>query len=418
MKYILLIPAFAFITCCMAQQQMDDALYDQYRERFCDHFVLAENSRGGGIPLSARWLEKNCDDEWLMRRMCEGNGLVPGKKGLLDWSDGTVYMGHYLAVLGTEYKRFAVQEKNVGQTVKEISLVIEGLKRLDIGAEVKYKKQGESNGFLLRDDVDLEAGLKIDPEFGCVKSGKVCRTGIADGNMMSQDQVIHLLFGSAFIIQLVPDTVMNIYSGKPVVTELKDHLDKIIRYFSKRAWIIKDPDGNNVPLGYSAVGYSFGLARAGKSLTGKSYGNATSLFLGRTLWKTLEETPFQPSNNLHNEVNLAMQLCLMAVAGPDDGEIYRDLCMNGKEEMFLLAEAVLHKHLPSAPASVFESLLASVPTKGPCYNSPGCENVPGWEGSNRWLHRTRINGSPHGDGAEFNGLDIMLLYNLYWLSFR
>lgn len=399
-----------------AQGVMSDSLYDYYHQRFREHFILLDTGQGGGIPVAVSWPLIQCDDEWQLQRMCFGKGMAPGQTGLLAWGDGTGHMGHYLAVLGTEYERFRRMGRNTDSTIREISIVVQSLRRLDLAGEVKYGLPPQQNGFLLRDDVTRETARHIEPKYGCAKSGFICRDGIADGNMMSQDQVIHLMFGIALTVHALPEEVKNIYTGNSLRRELIQQTDKMLRYMARNGWIILDPAGNNVPLGFSAVGYSFALARCGKMITGRGYGNFTSLVAGRPLWNTLEETPYQRSV-LHNEVNLAMQLCLMTVMGPRNNDIFRNLCTNGHLEMYLLAEAYLHRHTPLAGKDLFAPMLHAVPLKGICNNSPGCENVPGWRCSNRWFHPDERNGESYEPECEFNGLDLMLLYNLYQIHF-
>lgn len=395
---------------------MNDGVYDFYHQRFRQKFILMKNEPGGGIPAAQWWPEMDCTNSWWLGTVCK-NGYKEGKTGLLAFGDGTTYMGHLLAVLATEFYCNEIEKKDNQITINEIGIVIEALKRLDGKAEEKFFLKADTNGFLLRDDVTFESGSKINHAIGCVISGAVCRTGINDGNMLSQDQSIALIFGSAFVLRFVPDHVLNPYSGNYINREIKDFIDFNVKYYSQRQWIINNPQGDPVPLGYSALGYSFAIAQAAKKLTGRNYQNLTSLFVGSSLWQTLSDLKYMPNNNLHNEVNLAMQLYLMSINGMNDREVFKSLCIDGHYEIFLLAETVLNHKQPDYDRKIFEDLLSKIPVKGTCYGSPGCENIAGWMSTNRWFHSDGRNGKDYQNGSEFNGLDVMLLYNLYKIVF-
>lgn len=417
MKPVFFIVFFLCYLSAMTQVQMDDELYDRYHDRLRAKFVLAKNTEGGGIPAAQWYPEMDCTNSWFLGTVCK-NGYRQDQKGLLAFGDGTTFMAHYIAVLATEFILFTRKGKPVKQTTDELGIAMEALKRLDVKAELKYLKEGHENGFLLRDDVSYEAGRSINDQVGCVTSGAICKTGIGDGNVMSQDQSISLMFGLAFIIRLMPDTVLNPYSGVSFVTEAKNFIDRNIRYYARTGWVIKDPYGNDVPLGYSAVGYSYGIAKAASALTGKKYQNFISVMGGGMLWSTLNDTKYQPNNNLHNEVNLALQLYIMSITGMKDRTIFRSLCLDGHCEVFLLAESVLNQKVPDYSEDIFTDMLSQVPEKGTCCESPGCENAQGWMATNRWFHSTGRNGKEGYKGSEFNGLDVMLLYNLHQLVFR
>jgi hypothetical protein len=89
--------------------------------------------------------------------------------------------------------------------------------------------------------------------------------------------------------------------------------------------------------------------------------------------------------------------------------------------------ALLHEYLHGIPnkieSNVYASMINNAPCDGPHHkpqNNPTDAGVNGWRASNRWVRPL------HGDGfndydnveteGEYNGLDYMLLYNLYLLS--
>lgn len=143
--------------------------YWKYRERL-KNFIVVGDCQGCSIPSAQRGyagdINATLDEPW------EGDiDNVPGGPedgGELEFGDATILLGHYLAVLATEY---ALMEKNgvtdhMYETKREIYYALEALNRLDKKAEYwwryYYDEDGVSanewstdlNGFFIRDDVN------------------------------------------------------------------------------------------------------------------------------------------------------------------------------------------------------------------------------------------------------------------------
>jgi hypothetical protein len=137
------------------QENLDK--YWSYRDRYVKNFVRVGNLNGEGVPMSSRRI-----------------GFPSGSLATFNetassfyWQDGTIYLGHYMQVLATEYRLLEEAGENTEQTLNELYYCLTTLNRLDLKAEF-YLSQGldsqgleDLNGFLLRDDVSYDAGQEL-----------------------------------------------------------------------------------------------------------------------------------------------------------------------------------------------------------------------------------------------------------------
>jgi hypothetical protein len=387
-----------------------------YKQRLYETFIVIDTGQGGCLPAARIWPDMNCDNAWHMQTLCKGNGIVPGKNGMAEWMDGTVHWAQYAAWLSTEYFLQWKNGNDVSSLRKEISYAWYALSRLDKASKIKYGRKPQEDGFLLRDDVPTALAAKF-PGMHCVKSGEVCRTGIEDGNMMSQDQVIYILWSAAITTKLLPDTITSSLDGMLMKEKIKTKCDQIIHYFRITDWQILDPNGNKVPIGFSAIGYSFAIARIGKIITGKNYQNWSSIVNGRPIWTTIMQIPYDKNNPTQTEVNMGMQLALSSVIGYPSYSRFTQWCEGAGMEIYLLVDALFRNRNVDSYQPMFEKMLNDAPAHGPCYMTANCSNAFGWSGENRWFHPNYRNGSNDQRGAKFNGLDYLLLFNLYQIVY-
>lgn len=121
--------------------------YWWYRYRLVNDFMKVGPDCGESIPADYRRI---------------------GSEGKLDWGDATQYLGHYMALLGTEYKLLKSSGYDTKRTDYETDMALTAFNRLDRYAEWlcedihlnnnKPCDLGEppgwhSNGFFIRDDV-------------------------------------------------------------------------------------------------------------------------------------------------------------------------------------------------------------------------------------------------------------------------
>lgn len=220
MKYTLIIALL--LNCCslslIAQTDQENLeKYWAYRDRLIKNFVHSGNNFGNSIPISARRI-----------------GFPSGSIEMFEetassfyWQDGTIYLGHYMQVLATEYRLLMDAGQDTEQTLNEIYYCLATLNRLDIEAEY-YLSQHQNNpgpedlnGFFLRDDVSQLVGeelydLSTEDYSDIFNRGCNFQTMHADNfmfndwnvnetddynhrNVMSLDQIIGILTGLLFI---------------------------------------------------------------------------------------------------------------------------------------------------------------------------------------------------------------------------
>jgi hypothetical protein len=127
--------------------------YWTYRERLKKNFLKIGNDNGESIPISARSIGFAYSGAPLI------DGNAPSR---IYHTDATIYLGHYLWVLATEYKAFEMNGQDTQPTLNEMYYAIAALNRLDLNAET-YLTHGTNalspddvNGLLMRDDTPLD----------------------------------------------------------------------------------------------------------------------------------------------------------------------------------------------------------------------------------------------------------------------
>jgi hypothetical protein len=116
-------------------------------------------------------------------------------------------------------------------------------------------------------------------------------------------------------------------------------------------------------------------------------------------------------------------VALPAVTVPVTNDALSAYGISYKQHIF----ALLHEYLHGVPNKILSNTYAVMINNAPCegpYHRPQINEsgvgADGWRGSNRWVRPLQADG--HNDldevdtRGEFNGLDYMLLYNLYLLS--
>jgi hypothetical protein len=160
MKTIAILTLFISTIICQGQSPNENLeKYWQYRNRVTQNFLKVGSSAGESIPMSARSIGfPYSGSDTQTRRVY--------------WQDATIYLGHYLSVLGSEVKLLLSSyqsssdniEKQIllnqlEQTKNELYYAIEAANRLDRKAEVYLAQSDQQpspddlNGLILRDDV-------------------------------------------------------------------------------------------------------------------------------------------------------------------------------------------------------------------------------------------------------------------------
>lgn len=409
--------------------------YKHYRYRFLGDgsrnypgFIRLGTGMGESLPIDALLPDTDCYFDYVLNERDCMRPDAPGPVGNIRFSDASQDLGYYIAVLATEFELNRIQKKPQNHLVKELWMALKAFDRLDAGAEQWYDTDPQLDGFFLRDDVpgdhfeDPETG-ELDfphpdpdvPGYQCLSSAWSCGdNSVNDGTFCSQDQMIYVLTGFALVDKFIPESVQ--YAGDTLVAMARRDVHRMVDHLRSHDWSIRAPDDSSPPaeFGGSAQVFSYKFAELADLLThnryfGPSYQDSYSENTGLFLWVLAEELfSTQPT------INRAMILTLSAITHNWEAGEMAAKCAESDMELFALMQSVVYEEAlgDSIPLEAIAKLVDSAPFNGPCDDSPGCENVPGWRTSNRWLHPDLRNGDPNLSAAQFNGLDFMLLHNL------
>jgi hypothetical protein len=415
--------------------------YQTYRNRLLNDFMVSSsgNELGTNIPASIR------------------NRYTHQMR----WGDATINLSNYMAVLATEYKLFKLKGLPLDQTIFELHNAMMAMERLDAGAGDFYNDRNTlpyPNGFFLRDDVPANFTKEWtwkNPSFADYPNVK---SDFSDENPrlneMSQDQVWHLIVGLALISHLVDDTAtwyLPEYHGPLRLTiamramlagyrMIRVKQDRECLFQSGKSgrglcfnyWHLKNPaTGTAVKRGANPNFLKYGFAESGNFISRKAFGD---LHWGNSrrgkIWYNLSSSfqylqRFTPSGNLEYVYYLGSTATIGHVWTTRQlihlFNRHQKLPFNPNQqyEHFALISCVLHNDCPKIlerEYPYYENLLNSAPKDGPL-NYGGNSHLVyeyEWSSINRfvWPERrgTATREHHHGD---YNGLDYMLLHNLF-----
>jgi hypothetical protein len=393
-------------------------------------FVSVGAAAGESLPASMRAPQADCATDWWMNDGQCTQLNAPKSKGKLEWGDSTIWLGWYLATLASEHAAFQKIGVDTSETRADLYYALQAFNRLDKAAETHYGKPPALDGFFQRDDVPpgfiykpgggfrfprAEPGID---GYGCVSSSASCGTpDIADGFYESQDQVIGMIFGLALVEKLVPTGVTHL--GVDLRQEARAIMHRMVMHLRDHAWTIRDPSGNSPPnqWGGSALLNSDQIAKAANRICGTAFGVADYRDLLSNTVGVAGFAGIDASWGLQTHINKSMTIKLVAVTGEWNAAKIAPRAAGERTAIFALAHAML-QGVPLDPSIALwelDSDLSSAPCSGPCHNTPGCAEVPGWRGEHRWKSPESRNGDPNGIYGEYNGMDYMVLHNLYLL---
>ncbi|MCR9141632.1 MAG: hypothetical protein NXI24_05210 [bacterium] len=374
----------------------------------------------------------------------------------LAWSDATIHLGWYMAVLATEHQLIREGKLPVlpgapvatviepitalGNTQSELYFALAALERLDQQGEAAFASPvpcGASGldwpGFFIRDDVPANFSVAGVPVFTSDFSAPTQRTqssgavenylvepNIIYDKEMSQDQVYHLLFGLAFVRKYMSGVVagnLDLGLWAEILAE------RLVAKMSADSWRISNPAcGKRVERGEDARAFAYGASRA---VTALSFGRLNfQSGIDGSLWAALipyadaglvggpliEDTAY--TDNLHMLMTLAAvgrswedftTARLVAYAGIYDWYAYplAHVALHGQPPDWFFYEPLLRDQT--------FTMLNAAPWEGPTsYGS-----VPGWRSTHRFLRgRSLQQRTPEDLPTDYNGLDFLLLYNL------
>jgi hypothetical protein len=219
-----------------------------------------------------------------------------------------ITQGQYLAVLATEFELLRRVSQSTKDVEREIFLALNAINRLDLQAEVPYGTNiGVPDGLLARDDIGEDFALNhfginadlVWSNFSCPKNftdktqnldqWKRCGNILGTSpnrlviNVMSQDEVIGLLFGMMFIKKFVLPSAS--FNGKNIIQLNAEIANRVVEKCKGNGdWFIRSPDGVPVCLGSEAFSTSYGLAEMNKFISGKNSHNIVSKSIGKVMY--------------------------------------------------------------------------------------------------------------------------------------
>lgn len=411
--------------------------YWYYRERL-QYFVntgIDGQSRGEGMVVSVR--NKHSTD-------------------VISWENQMSQFGSYLGVLATEYALLNFYGQDASQPWQELTLAL-GCYERDDRCESRmpwYLDYDVFDGFHMDEDVPadfltthpaMNAGLMPANQVWNSEpgrpawAGRVCAndyeqwdvepgftpyltyqtiTDMKEGAMDVRNS-LGLIRGLVLVLKCLP-------VGSGPYTHAALILDKVItRMYSNGSWILLDPEMHAVEGGANATSYAMPLTviRMAAGLGNLPPGPGTPTF--NAAWQTLQYAP-AGQENTNGTLSMAAlcdcwngglsgmpglnttQAGLFALAGPEQWDTF-----------YLLLWEFLHdKTSPMLDMNRVLSQLTEAPCEGPyCYDSLGHHHAPmGWAAPAKFDHP--VSHQFHGQGQQqgnYNGLDYMLLYNLFHL---
>lgn len=421
--------------------------YWAYRQRFVGTaqkggFVDVGLRQGQSLPASGRAPSAHCGSYFFLRdSQCplhEGNGLMI-------WSDGSYYLGYYIAMLSFEIRNLTAAKANTNNSLYELFCALKAIERLDTTAEralgrLPIQAENPPNGFFIRDDVpqDFYYLPKTTPErrfvlsqrhgYECTYSDYACQKRYTPklGGYVSQDQIIALLLGLATVCELLPEAKYTHEGTSYQLCELAQmQADRMIHYLIACRWQLRSPDGQKIPArwGGDVRAFSYGIARAGARIAKQrfrpTYQTPKSLRLGKLLHST-----FQWAWKIQSPRNYSMIYALAIMGNDWTAERFARRSHKSDQLLYSLWDAALNQKPLSDnnnkinQKNIWQSFFASAPLSGPCHQSPDCDAPEGWRSSDRWWQTANKNGNPYGFDFEFSGLDYLLAYNIYHFLYQ
>ena len=196
--------------------------YWSYRQRFLNRFVRIGDQPGYSMPIE-QYVYSDCRNDWIWgnyppQYIKDGIGILsPG-------GDQTCNLGHYIALLSTEYALLDQNHQNTDSVTRELYYALKAYYRLEREANEIFGNPTYF-GYFLRQDAPNELHLSFQDDSVpagkkplCTISEEVQREYSPDSmvsNFTSQDQVVHLMYGMALAKKCIPASLK--YNGESLL---------------------------------------------------------------------------------------------------------------------------------------------------------------------------------------------------------
>ncbi len=425
-NWVLLLFLINTVVVCGQNDADYQKKYWDYRNRFLNDFVRIGEERGESIPMAGRSPHLDCAVNYFMNsHACERQE----GQGMLYWGDSTIELGNYMAVLAMMIRNLEDANQDSKAERRELYYAIKAFDRLDEQVERVMGYEPQLDGFFMRDDVPSgffrKGNIKqfkragTEDGYSCLISHGSCKQNdIMDGSVASLDQIIGLLFGYTFVSEMIPNAE---YEGRLLSDMVAEQTDRIVSHLIKHNWKITAPNGQSPSKswGGNCVAFSYSIAETAERITKgkfrKKYQTPKSKMGGKIILGT-----FNWAFGVQHQRNLWMAFASIVSTGRWNAKKMARRTVKRQQEMYTLAYcAINNEAIPKGiERKKLQYILASAPGSGPCFGTPDCEEIKGWQGSDRWLHPESKNGNTYGIERDYNGLDYMLFYNLYHYTFK
>lgn len=430
-------------------------LYWWHRYRFQEAFTIIDDIPGGSIPI----VERNAGAT---------SATSPNDRAQYA-SETMVHLGWYLGVLATEYRLLKNNnELDALEKVKtELYYALSAIRRLDYYANCNWNGHaGPSgngcdateianpvhgpcllNGFMVRHDVpdDFFTGQ---PEIHAEINSHNDFFGLYEINdkqyqggayyPVSNDAIIHLTMGLYLIWKLCDNETFGVdkdgndISGALYLNfknQAKFHIGLTLRYISLNGWTLVRPDGDDVPEGCNAYTWAKPYEVILDEL-GEGAGQTASIGQ-RAAWQSLKD-PLNPVTSpdiagVNASITMHMALTLAAISDSwvnifGTNVTSRSIGVQSEKfdwsDFYVLLHKVLHPssydHFNNTSTlNALDYSFSNLPCSIHFYG--GSSGVTPWRSSHRFVNGPDSQ-SGHWVHGNYNGLDFMLLTNLYYLT--
>ncbi|MGB3467575.1 MAG: T9SS type A sorting domain-containing protein, partial [Cyclobacteriaceae bacterium] len=367
------------------------------------------------------------------------------------WSDGTIDLGFYISVLATEYKILNDGGFDTSETLEELFYALKAYERLDSYSNNVWDDdtQSRKNGFFIRDDVTSDI-FDQNPIFEKYKdaSGNYVTTSDYMGSddkepsgfkTITPEQYHSLLMGFALVKVCVGDAT---YNGFEFKNSVMTYAETTAKYLEDRKWKVKDENGDLNRYGkvFRMEGHAWIAAKAVGFISDRYKSKEFLDELTPAARMDFRIRLRVASGSLARLPTYTVAHMAMGVAvgeGLDPESFLKKVQASYilkltpyptyvefiDNDLYYLLWNFLRNRNGSVgdPQNIDEKLIAA-PCYGPLWrpsnldrNHPYYEGEQGWRSDNRWVKASKRN---EGDRrSKMNGLDYMLMYNLYVLYY-
>jgi len=433
--------------------------YWNYRERMRNNFISIGDKAGQSLPFGTR---------------------NEREKGKLSQGEGPIMLGHYMAVLATEYKLLNLENADTSQTIKELYYALYAFNRLDLIAETVngYNKKPALDGFFVREDFPsdfVDTNLSLNEHIinkksfitGSAKSFKVkCTTHKGDKlcglrlndnceisgkpngysakynhRPMSMDQILGILIGVSMVNNMLDENVTyldNVFQDNEtsLKKEAQQITDRILTYAKKNLWTPKEPDDtyigdcgfrNSKPNFFknntTIAVFSRFFSKIGKQVTGKRYGYIPIIGVFDGVGS------IQADNFKGAFYNRRMYIEMMTLSNKDNNLFYStakrvkraSTKYNWEPFYYTMGQLLHHWKKDFAIEKQTLQMLNFAPKNGTYFHGVNDFSKNGWAAENRFT--ATLGEQYYGSRfiyitGNYIGLDYMLLHNMYLLAYH